>query len=113
MNGLVQSLEQRATVVYYERLQEDLLGELTRLGSFLGVPMSEAKIAAISERVSKKSMASRLQDTGKAQLFRKGVVGDHQHYLTPEHWTQMDTWFRERLSSTTIAEPLNKWMASF
>jgi len=112
MDGLVRSLGQRATVVYYERLQEDLNRELHRLGQFLGVPISEAKIAAIAQRVSKKSMAARLEDSGKSLLLRKGVVGDYAQHLTPEHWTRMDRWFNERLGDASIAEPLKRWMSS-
>uniref|UniRef100_A0A7S1S438 Sulfotransferase domain-containing protein n=1 Tax=Alexandrium catenella TaxID=2925 RepID=A0A7S1S438_ALECA len=111
MSALLGALGDRAAVVYYERLQEDLAGELRRLGGFLGVPMSDAKVEAIVKHVSKDSMASRLQSYGRGALVRKGVVGDHAHHLTDEHWKQMDLWFAERLQGVEIAAPLVKYMA--
>eukprot|EP00416_Gambierdiscus_australes_P018159 CAMPEP_0171072698 /NCGR_PEP_ID=MMETSP0766_2-20121228/11023_1 /TAXON_ID=439317 /ORGANISM="Gambierdiscus australes, Strain CAWD 149" /LENGTH=350 /DNA_ID=CAMNT_0011529307 /DNA_START=38 /DNA_END=1090 /DNA_ORIENTATION=- len=105
MDALVRSLGKRARVMYYERLHENLPGEIRGLGDFLGVPMSDAKVKAVMERTSSAAMANRLQ-------LRKGVVGDHMKHLTPRHWQQMDQWFAERLRGAEIAKPLAKYMGS-
>merc|ERR1719419_1888247 len=110
MSALVERLGERATVVYYERLHEDLAAELWRLGRFLGVPMTPAKVKAVMDYVDKDSMVGRLQKEGKGALIRRGVVGDHWQYLTREHWEQMDIWFTERLHGTGIIEPLLRYM---
>mmetsp|Transcript_19002 Transcript_19002/g.25519 ORF Transcript_19002/g.25519 Transcript_19002/m.25519 type:complete len:83 (-) Transcript_19002:93-341(-) len=67
---------------------------------------------AITERVSRESMSSRLGETHGSALVRKGVVGDYAQHLTEEHWKQMDRWFVERLQGVEIAEPLMKYMVS-
>lgn len=98
---------ERAAVVYYENLQGDFDGEVRKLATFLGVPLSEEKLAAIQDRVGFQNMKERHPIK---TLFRKGGIGDFKNHLSAEYWWQMDKWFDERLGDVAIAQPLRKWM---
>merc|ERR1712194_236207 len=105
---LIQAIgPERATVFYYEGLQEDFDGEVRRLAAFLEVPLSDAKLQAIREQTNPDGLKNR-----GAQLFtfRSGTVGDHKKHAEPLAWAQMDQWFEERLGDVPAAQPLRKWM---
>jgi len=105
---LIQAIgPERATVFYYEGLQEDFDGEVRRLAAFLEVPLSDAKLQAIREQTNPDGLKNR-----GAQLFtfRSGTVGDHKKHAEPLAWAQMDQWFEERLGDVHAAQPLRKWM---
>jgi len=97
----------RATVVYYEHLKEDLEREVERLAEFLDLPpLTAAKMAAITKRVSLKSMS---EAEGTKKLVRKGIVGDHVNHLDAQKWAAVDAISKKRLGNTPIFQPLIKF----
>lgn len=97
----------RATVVYYEHLKEDLEREVERLAEFLDLPpLTAAKMAAITKRVSLKSMS---EAEGTKKLVRKGIVGDHVNHLDAQKWAAIDAISKKRLGNTPIFQPLIKF----
>jgi hypothetical protein len=63
----------------YERLKtmpEDAIGEIA---SFVGVPLSAERLAAVIHATSLKSLTEKW--SGFSRRFRKGIVGDHKQYF--------------------------------
>jgi len=106
MAALVGQLGDRATITFYERLHEDFENEVRRLATFIGVPLSSTKLTALAQRVSFETMLA----TGVSSA-RKGMIGDHVNYLTPEHWARMDRLFRLRLADVPTLQPLAKYVS--
>ena len=42
--------------------------------------------------------------------MRKGVVGDYEAHLTPEHWAAVDEAFERRLGGTPALHKIKQWM---
>ena len=82
MEAAVQALQPsgRVLVLYYEDLVRCLPAQVDRLASFLGLPLTPAKRAAVLRGVSFDSMK---RGGGTATvLLRKGCVGDWRHLST-------------------------------
>ena len=92
----------RCLVVYYEAMHEDLPRELHRIADFLGMPLSDAKRAALIDAVSPASMSEHI-------TFRKGEVGDWRNHLDAETWKVVDEAITQNLASSELYAPLAKF----
>lgn len=112
MSEFVELLGVRATFVFYERLHEDFVGEVSRLANFLGVPFSEAKLQTVARLSSAESLSREgmIGNGRKPSTLRTGVVGDHKQYLSDAHWSKMDDLFRSRLGHISALQPLHQYM---
>lgn len=93
----------RACVVYYEALKQDLPAQVDRIASFLGMSLSRAKRDAVAKACGFDAMSANKE---RAMLFRKGKIGDWKNQLDAKHWTEFDKVFDERLGECPMAQPL-------
>jgi len=77
----------------YEAMKHDFTSQVDRLAGFLGIDLPAARIAAIAEHTSFRSMSGNpftnregnpVMDFSIARFLRKGEVGDWQQQFTPE-----------------------------
>ena len=97
--------EGRVLVVYYEDLIRSLPAQVERIASFLRVPLSEAKHAAVVKAVSFDAM-KRTAGSVAALTLRKGGIGDWRNHLSAEDWRRFDAAFDAALDGVALAEPL-------
>ena len=87
-----------------ENLHDDLIGEVKRLARFLNVGVTTEKLTAILDRTSFPAMKKANEGSIKAELQRKGIVGDYKNHDLP--WGELEKVFLDKLGSCEIASPL-------
>ena len=103
-------LEDRAIILYYEELKQDIVGQLERIAKFLGVELNATKLEIIRHEVDIKTMSSK-PGTISQILIRKGVTKDWENAaVSPEKWKEFDAIFEEKVGQRPIAQPFRPWM---
>ncbi|GFO09801.1 sulfotransferase [Plakobranchus ocellatus] len=77
-------------IVKYEDCIQDLPGNLRKIAGFLGHPLAEDKIQAMTTALSFHSMKRHFQVTLTEELIRKGEVGDWVNWLTEDQSADLD-----------------------
>eukprot|EP00628_Pelagophyceae_sp_CCMP2097_P001214 CAMPEP_0184089156 /NCGR_PEP_ID=MMETSP0974-20121125/6586_1 /TAXON_ID=483370 /ORGANISM="non described non described, Strain CCMP2097" /LENGTH=352 /DNA_ID=CAMNT_0026391873 /DNA_START=28 /DNA_END=1083 /DNA_ORIENTATION=+ len=93
-------LRGRAHVCFFEAFVGDFDAEAHRLASFLKVPLTPTKLAALRRRVQIGG-----QSGATVQTERLGVVGDHRAHLTAAHWLKVDALFSKRVGEAPSLSP--------
>lgn len=70
-------------LVRYEDLVADTLGEVRRVYSALGIPVSEKELSRVVEKHSWENIPE--ENKGEGKFYRKGMAGSWKEDLTPEH----------------------------
>jgi len=103
-------LKDRALVVYYEELKEDISTQLTRIASFLGVPLNQTRLEVIRNETDIRTMASK-KDSISSVLIRKGINKDWESAdVSAEQWAELDKVFEASIGRRAIAEPMRVYM---
>merc|ERR1712159_744247 len=103
-------LGERAIVLYYERLKEDITAEIERVAKFLKLEMTPAKLEFVRSEVDIKTMASKKSSFG-SMLIRKGVTKDWENAdVSPEKWAEFDEVFEKTIGQRMIAQPFRPYM---
>ena len=98
-------LGDRAMVLHYERMKEDIEARLVETAAFLGVPLNETKKGIILQEIDIETMRAK-KDNVASILIRKGVTRDWENApLTAEHWAEFDQKYKETVGNRKIAEP--------
>ena len=95
-------LGDRAMVVTYEQLTEDLEGMLGRLAEFLGVSLPEGKLEKVKERVAFSTM-SNLDGAVGNMLTRKGETGDWRNHFTINQAAAFDEYWKSATAGSSLA----------
>ena len=102
-------------VLTYERLKNDMPGELRRLGTFLGRALSDTAVAAIAEHTSFEKMSANpftnrdgnpIMDFSVARFLRKGEIGDWRRHFTPAQAARIQALWDQKLGGTSIGNVL-------
>lgn len=96
----------RFHLVYYEDLKENGVEEIKKLAKFLNISADDELVAAIHEKCSFQSLASRkkVPETSKNNfsIFRKGEIGDWKNHFTVAENEAFDKLFQEKMKSSTL-----------
>ncbi|KAG8178475.1 hypothetical protein JTE90_024635 [Oedothorax gibbosus] len=104
----------RMLFVSFEDLKMDLPGQVSRMASFLGRPLNEEAIAAISshctfEQMKSNNMVNRevlpisdLFDMTQSKFMRKGIIGDWKNYFTDEQNIDFSKLYNEKMRDSGL-----------
>ena len=73
----------RVLPLSYERLKEDPLREITGIGRFIGLELSQSDAERVHGETSMEKLREKYNDDGEAKFFRKGQAGDWVNYFDP------------------------------
>lgn len=96
--------------VHFEELKKDFTKEITRIGKFLDVNLSQERTAEIAERnsfqvtkeSSEKEVGSARSLLNEVGFYRKGQVGSWKDVFTVAQSELMDKLIEEKLAKTDI-----------
>ena len=92
----------RAMVVTYEELSDDLPGMLVKMAAFLGVTLPAAKLEAVKQRVAFSTMSSLGGAVGN-MLTRKGETGDWRNHFTVNQNAAFEEFWKEITKGSELA----------
>ncbi|XP_069135436.1 amine sulfotransferase-like [Argopecten irradians] len=96
----------------YEDMKQDLLSDVTKMASFLGVTYDKEFLEEVTDRCTFKTMAKtimeeikpqeqdfikRVSEEKKLPIYRKGEVGDWKNYFTVAQSETFDKIYEERM----------------
>ncbi|KAF3339831.1 Cytosolic sulfotransferase 15 [Carex littledalei] len=108
---------QKVLFLKYEDLKEDLVGNIERLGEFLGCPFSvdEVKRGVIEEivklcnietmknvKINKEGEHGKFVSFKNSAFFRKGGIGDWKEHITPDMAKRIDMIIEQKLHGSGL-----------
>ncbi|KAG7492249.1 hypothetical protein MATL_G00011650 [Megalops atlanticus] len=101
----------RMLYLFYEDMKEDLMGEISRVCSFLGLSLSEKELQRVTglttfEVMKENSMADYssigVLDQSISPFMRKGTVGDWKNHFTVSQNEAFDEEYKQRMGKSTL-----------
>ena len=98
--------------LWYEEMRADIPATLRSLAAFLGLEVSEARVARLAELLQFERMRQNPHITptsgvalpGKSTFMRKGIVGDSRNHFDPDTLARWDSWTRQRVLGTGLED---------